>query len=145
MQKSPFRYLQIAKPRHSPREQSNVFVDAEIPEKLRLLAVGVTDDHKIFGLDADYALLSKPDKREWFHQLVTDAINNRIGAEYTNLISAKFEEHEAKDVLVIDVKRKGPKEAYLTTNKDTEFFVRTGKKTIQLKGREMSDYIRANW
>jgi len=110
-----------------------------------MLAVGVTDDHKIFGLDADYALLSKPDKREWFHQLVTDAINNRIGAEYTNLISAKFEEHEAKDVLVIDIKRKGPKEAYLTTNRDTEFFVRTGKKTIQLKGREMSDYIRANW
>jgi len=109
------------------------------------LAIGVEDNHNVFGLEADYALLSKPDKREWFHQLITDSINNRIGAEYTNLISASFEEYDGKDVMVVEVQRRAPKEAYLTTNKDTEFFVRTGKKTIQLKGREMSDYIRANW
>ena len=110
-----------------------------------LLAIGVTDDREIFGLEADYALLSKPDKREWFHQMVTDAINNRIGPEYTNYYSMDFEEHDEKDVMVISVLNKAPKEAYLKTGSDTEFFVRTGKKTIALKGRELANYVKMNW
>jgi len=110
-----------------------------------LLAIGVTDDREIFGLDADYALLSKADKREWFHQMVTDAINNRIGPEYTNYYSMDFEEHDEKDVMVINVLNKAPKEAYLKTGSDTEFFVRTGKKTIALKGRELANYVKMNW
>ncbi len=110
-----------------------------------MLAIGVTDDHEIYGLDADYALISKDDKREWFHQQVTDAINNRIGAEFTNFYSMDYEVHDGKDVLVVNVYKRASNEAYLTTNKETQFFVRTGRKTIELKGRAMGDYIRANW
>ena len=45
----------------------------------------------------------------------------------------------------IDVFGRAPREAYLSTGKETEFFVRTGKKTIPLKGRDMANYIKANW
>ena len=110
-----------------------------------LLAIGITDKHEVFGLEADYALVSKKDKREWFHQMVTDAINNRIGAEFTSMYSMEFETRDDRDVMIIDVFGRAPREAYLSTGKETEFFVRTGKKTIPLKGRDMANYIKANW
>jgi hypothetical protein len=77
--------------------------------------------------------------------MVTDAINNRIGAEFTNCYSIEFEEHDGKDVMVVDVFRRAPKEAFLETGKDTEFFVRTSNKTIPLRGHKKNDCIQANW
>jgi hypothetical protein len=110
-----------------------------------LLAIGVEDDKSIYGLDADYALLSKPDKREWFEQKLVTAITNSIGAEFTNCYSAAYEVHDGKDVMVVTVHERGPAPAYLDIGQDSEFYVRTGRKTIALTARDMGKYISTHW
>ena len=47
--------------------------------------------------------------------------------------------------MVVTVHEKGPHPAYVEIGQDSDFFVRTGKKTISLTGRAMGDYIRTNW
>ena len=110
-----------------------------------MLAIGVEDDKSIYGLDADYALLSKPDKREWFEQKLVTAITNSIGAEFTNCYTAAYEVHEGKDVMVVTVHERGPVPAYLDIGQDSEFYVRTGRKTIALTARDMGKYISTHW
>lgn len=110
-----------------------------------VLAIGVEDDKSIYGLDADYALLSKPDKREWFEQKLVTAITNSIGAEFTNCYTAAYEVHDGKDVMVVTVHERGPAPAYLDIGQDSEFYVRTGRKTIALTARDMGKYIGSHW
>ena len=112
------------------------------------LVIGVTDDKEIYGLENDFALMSKDNKKEWFRQTVVNAINRTLGEVFTNSYEFRFSDAgDGKEVFIIDVKERGPKPAFLKFDKDQEdeFFVRTDNQTVRLSGSKQYEYIQTHW
>ena len=109
------------------------------------LVIGVSDDKKILGLEADLALTRN--EKEWFQQTVVNYLTDTIGAEFAPRYEIRFgDAGSGKEVCIIEVKEKGPSPAFLEAGGDSsEFYVRTSNKTAQLTGRAMYDYISAHW
>lgn len=109
------------------------------------LVIGVSDDKKILGLEADLALTRN--EKEWFQQTVVNYLTDTIGAEFAPRYEIQFgDAGSGKEVCIIEVKEKGPSPAFLEAGGDSsEFYVRTSNKTAQLTGRAMYDYISAHW
>lgn len=113
-----------------------------------MLVIGVTDDKEIYGLEKDFALMSKDDNKEWFRQTVVNAINRTLGEVFANSYEFRFSDAaDGKEVFIIDVKERGPKPAFLKFDKgqDDEFFVRTDNQTVRLTGSKQYEYIQAHW
>jgi hypothetical protein len=112
------------------------------------LVIGVTDDKEIYGLENDFALMSRDDKKEWFRQTVVNAINQTLGEVFANSYEFRFSDAgDGKEVFIIEVKERGPKPAFLKFDKgqDDEFFVRTDNQTVQLTGSKQYEYIQTHW
>jgi predicted helicase len=112
------------------------------------LAIGVTNDKRIHGLEDDFGLISKDDKEEWFRQTIVNAINDTIGELYAPSYECRYAKAENdKLVFVVEIKERGPKPAYVNHLKENneEFFVRTDLKTVRLTGEKRDEYIKVHW
>jgi predicted helicase len=112
------------------------------------LAIGITNELEIHGLEDDFSLLSKDDKQEWFRQTVVNAINNGIGELFAPCYECRYAETEnGKLVFVVEIKERGPRPAFVNHLKenDDEFFVRTDLKTVKLIGDKKMEHIGIHW
>jgi len=110
-----------------------------------MLVIGVSDDRKILGLEADLALTRN--EKEWFQQTIVNHLSRTIGAEFAPSYEIRFSDaSDGKEVCIIEVTEKGPSPAFLEASGDSsEFYVRTSNKTERLTDRTMYDYIKAHW
>ena len=99
------------------------------------LVIGVTDDGKPVGIEADDFLT--PDRMS-LH--LTNIVNAQLGPNSMTLIHASFDDFEDCRVLVVNCER-SPTEVYVKDGNTQQFYVRTGPSTTMLTGSNMVEYI----
>lgn len=104
------------------------------------LLIGVKDDSTISGLKDDYETLVKKNK-DGFENHLFSLIRSMIGVNFGKLMSIHFEQFEAKEFCVLQIKGSS-KPAFLKQGEREDFFVRTGNSTRSLSMSEAEEYIR---
>jgi hypothetical protein len=100
-----------------------------------ILLIGVDDQMNIIGLEPDNF---ENDDRAMLH--LTNMIKERIGTHFMQFVNVSVEPVESKKVMRIDVLPSNLP-AFLTTNNEEYFYVRTGPSTTDLKPSRIYDYI----
>ena len=99
------------------------------------ILLGVRDDGKVLGLEADKF---QNDDRLLLH--INNLLKQHIGLEFVQFIEVKLYQVEEHQVLSIQcVPSKAP--AFLKHNNDEQFYIRTGPSSIRLSGSEMLKYL----
>jgi len=107
------------------------------------LVLGVDDSGKALGLDYDYQSLPKSNF-DGFQNHFTNVFHQMIGPEfrqYVILSMHKISDKECCQISIMPSKRP----AYLKSDRDEEFYIRTGNGTTALRLREASSYIDSHW
>ena len=107
-----------------------------------LLLIGVDDDGRVLGLEADLALVGN--SRDRFEQLLANLLSDHLGAQHAPLIRSRFEEVEGTLVYVMEV-QPTPEPVFLKGTRGEEFYVRVQTTTRALDPRETVEYIRNHW
>ncbi len=102
------------------------------------LLIGVDDDGRIIGLDADGFANND---RCLLH--IKNLINQHIGAEFSGFVTISLLNSEEKDVLMIDVVRAG-RPVFLKIGKNEEFYIRSGPSSVKLSPSQMISYVLQN-
>jgi hypothetical protein len=100
-----------------------------------ILFIGVDDKQNILGLDNDRF---ENDDKALLH--LTQMINDRLGSHFMQFINSSIETIDARKIMRIDVSPSN-RPAYLTSNNEEFFYVRTGPSTTDLKPSMIYDYI----
>ena len=108
-------------------------------DRQRLVGQGVDDQKRVVGLTADYATLGKPDA-DGLENHFTHLFHKMIGAEFRQFVRLHWDKMEDKECCVVAV-APAPKPAYLRSDDNEEFYIRTGNGTTALKFSEASSYI----
>ncbi|HEY4484127.1 MAG TPA: RNA-binding domain-containing protein [Candidatus Paceibacterota bacterium] len=103
------------------------------------IVLGIDDNKKPLGLEADYATLGKPNP-DGFENHFSHVFHNMIGSEFRSLVKLSWLKLDNKDCCVINVSP-SLKPAILRTDDNEEFCIRTGNSTTSLKFSEASNYI----
>lgn len=107
------------------------------------LVIGVDDGKNAVGLAGDYSTISRPDS-DGFENHFSHVFNNAIGAEFRQFVRLTWSKINGKDCCLVSVFPAG-KPAYLKTDGNEEFYIRTGNGTTSLKLSEASSYIDSRW
>ena len=106
------------------------------------LLVGINDKNKPLGLEEDFVSLSKPDA-DGFENHFNNIFNSMLGPEFRRLVKLDFENVDGKLICLVSV-RPSQKPAYLKTENEENFYIRTGNVTTPLKMSETATYI-SSW
>lgn len=107
------------------------------------LFIGVKDDGGILGIEKDYKGLKNKNKDGFFLQL-TQVINQYLGKEFNQYVSAKIINISDKDVCVVTV-TSSAMPVFLKTSDKEEFFVRASASSQPMSIREANEYIKTHW
>ena len=100
------------------------------------LMVGVADNGKILGIDADR--LENDDK---FLRHFSGLFNQHIGLEFIDFIDFAIKSIKGKRIFVVNC-RKSPQPVFLRHKKDENFFVRSGPSSRQLTTSQVIEYLK---
>ena len=103
------------------------------------LLIGVSDSGTVIGLDADG--FANNDKMQ-LH--LTELISDRIGNAHMLQVKMRFETLNEGEILRVDC-TPGREPAYVKTENNSSFFVRTGPRTKELPLNEVHSYIRSHF
>jgi DNA-binding NarL/FixJ family response regulator len=104
-----------------------------------VLLIGVRDDGSLFGLEPDLKCLSNG-SLDKFERHIIQLIENIIGKRFLIYIRIQFANLEGKDVCGIYI-RKAERKAFLKSEKNSEFYIRTGNSTKQLNVPDIYDHF----
>ena len=107
------------------------------------LVLGVNDARLPIGLESDYQTLQRKDA-DGFENHFTQAFNSMIGPEFRNLIKLWFPIVQGRDLCVVQVLA-SPRPAYLKTDNNEQFYMRTGNTSTALKLSEIEAYSHSRW
>jgi uncharacterized membrane protein YeaQ/YmgE (transglycosylase-associated protein family) len=109
------------------------------------LLVGVADDGRAVGVEADYALLRNRG-RDGYELWLHDLFSSTLGAAAAATVRVSFEEVDGVDVCLIRVPP-APRPVYLQTPKQRgcELVVRIGNSSRRLDARESVEYAVSRW
>ncbi|MBI2057975.1 MAG: putative DNA binding domain-containing protein [Candidatus Yanofskybacteria bacterium] len=107
------------------------------------IILGIDDNKKPTGMEADYATLGKPNS-DGFENHFSHIFHNMIGSEFRHLVKLNWLKLEGKDCCVVSV-TPSLKPAFLRTDDSEEFCIRTGNGTTALKFSEASSYISSHF
>lgn len=99
------------------------------------LVVGVGDDGKPIGLDAD-----KFESDDKLNRHVASLIRDRIGSEHIDYIRYRFGDYQGTRVLIVECDR-GRSPVYVKDGNQDRFYMRTGAATTELTGRRLTEYV----
>jgi predicted HTH transcriptional regulator len=105
------------------------------------LVIGVSDEGRIMGLDADYATLGSRKDSDGWEQALRNVLNTYLSKEVAALVGCTFSQAEDMTVAVL---RADPthRPIYLTDGNVAEFHVRSGNTTQQLDVKQANEYIK---
>ena len=99
------------------------------------LLIGVADDGRIHGLEADNF---ENDDRCLLH--IKNLFNQHVGAEFSDFTNFTMVEIEDKKIVVVDCQPAG-KPVFLKVGKNEEFYIRSGPSNSKLTPSQMIRYI----
>jgi membrane protein YdbS with pleckstrin-like domain len=103
------------------------------------LLVGINDDGKILGLDADYTVIKKPNP-DGFELIFNNGFTQMIGAEYRHLVQLSFPEIEGKTICLIAVQPSTTPVFFRHLGKEF-FYIRAGNASHPLSVSKATTYI----
>lgn len=103
------------------------------------LLIGVTDNGRIAGLEADYRTLHDPD-RDGFERFVMSLVRTRLGGHVCAMVHVAFHRAAGQDVCRVIVEP-AAQPVYLADHGTTHFVVRVGNSTRELDVREAMEHI----
>lgn len=112
------------------------------------LLIGVDDDGKVLGLDADLGTLGKKQDLDGFELFLRQLLDNALSVPTAGKVRIRFESSEGKDVCLVSVASSAkpvfarPAES---GGKASDFWVRVGNQTKQLHGDELVVYTDDHW
>jgi predicted HTH transcriptional regulator len=104
-----------------------------------ILVIGVDDDGKVLGLDAD----AFPNEDKMGLHLV-NLICDRIGEIFLPYVHPHFEGEDGQRVLIIRCE-KDPKPAFVKDGSVHRFYVRGANATAELSGNSVTDCVKAHF
>ncbi len=110
------------------------------------LLIGVDDDGRAVGLDADLSLMKGPDL-DRYELWLTDLLERCLGKPAVANVKINFERVDAADLCRVDVKP-APAPVYLDEpggNREADMYVRMGNSTRKLLTDEAVEYITHHW
>jgi len=107
------------------------------------LVIGVDDSGRVVGLENDYNSLPKPNA-DGFQNHFTNIFHSMIGPEFRQFVDLSLKKIDGKDCYLVSV-LPADKPAYLRTEENEDFFIRTGNGTTSLKLSEAASYIDSHW
>ena len=111
-----------------------------------ILFIGVKDNGSFVGLDKDYSILNKENKRDQFRQLLTKVVIDYIGLPYHQLLDIRFAHFYSREVCLIKVNRSPVLVPLSDISGKISYVTRTDKSVHTLKGKDLEQYktIREN-
>jgi hypothetical protein len=103
------------------------------------LVIGVSDDGKPIGLDAD-----KFESEDRMNRHLASLIRDRIGSEHIDYIRFRFSDYEGKRVFIVECDR-GRIPVYVKDGNQDRFFMRTGSATTELTGSRLTQYVASHF
>ena len=100
-----------------------------------ILLIGVDDRQNITGLEADQF---ENDDKALLH--LTNMVKERLGTQFMQFVNCSIEPIESRKVMRIDVSPSNSP-AFMVSNNEEFFYVRTGPSTTDLKPSRIYDYI----
>lgn len=110
----------------------------------RILLIGVDDDGRVLGLDADFGTLSKRPDRDGYQQFLVNLVLLQLGKDVCAYLAISFHPVDGKEVCAVKVEE-GTAPAYLDEGQKTKFYLRTGNTTQELSTRESVDYAKGRF
>ncbi len=107
------------------------------------IILGIDDDKNLIGMGSDYATLGKQNA-DGFENHFSHIFHNMIGPELRSLVKLNWHKTNEKDFCIVSV-APSSKPAFLRTDDNEEFYIRTGNATTSLKLSEASNYINSRF
>jgi len=105
------------------------------------LLIGVEDDGSIHGIEQDIEIAGKRHDKDGFVQTITNAINDNIGAVFTEkYVLVYFETVDDKEICVVKVTQ-SEKYAFLQKDRKKVFFIRTNNSSKELDAQEVLERL----
>jgi len=104
------------------------------------LLVGINDDGKVLGLDADYAVMKKPNA-DGFELIFNNAFTQMIGTEFRHFVQLSFPEIEGRIICLIAV-QPSTSPVYFRHQGKENFYIRAGNASQSLPVSKITTYIR---
>jgi hypothetical protein len=108
------------------------------------LLIGVDDERNVTGLDRDYKLFGKKDKRDAYENFLTNLLLNSFGKDIAALISISIDELAGKDVARV-LTKPSPKPIFVKEANYEHLYIRANNSTRLLSTREAIDYCKMHW
>lgn len=107
------------------------------------LFIGVQDDGEILGIEKDCSTLKNKNKDGFLLQL-TQVINQYLGKEFNQYVSAKVVEIQGKEICVVTVTGSAM-QVYVQNAGKEEFYIRASASSQPMSIREANEYIKTHW
>lgn len=107
------------------------------------LVLGVDNSRNVLGLSRDYETIQIPNS-DGFENHFTQVFNSMIGPEFRNFVKLYFYKVGENEVCVVRV-APSARPAYLKTDNNEHFYVRTGNASTSLKLSEVEAYAGSHW
>ncbi|MFC1997144.1 helix-turn-helix domain-containing protein [Chloroflexota bacterium] len=103
------------------------------------LLIGIDDDGKILGLEADYAIMKKSNP-DGFELIFNNAFAQMIGAEFRHLVQLSFPEIEGLIICLVAV-QPSTSPVYFRHHGKEDFYIRAGNASQPLPISKATNYI----
>lgn len=107
------------------------------------LVIGVDDRKNIVGLAKDIATLRKTDL-DGFENHFNNIFHSMIGADLRQYVNLTYANAQSQNCCIVSVSPSGSP-AFLQTDDNEEFYIRTGNGTTALKLSEANRYIKSRF
>lgn len=107
------------------------------------LVIGVSDSKSVLGFGPDYATLAKQSADD-FENHFSHVFSNMIGPEFRQFVHLTWHNLDGKECCVVNIEP-SHRPAYLKSDGNEEFYIRTGNGTTSLKFSEASSYIESRF
>lgn len=107
------------------------------------LFIGVADDGEVLGIEKDCQTLKNKNKDGFLLQL-TQVINQYLGKEFNQYVSAKVVEIQGKEICVVTVTGSAM-QVYVQNAGKEEFYIRASASSQPMSIREANEYIKTHW
>jgi membrane protein YdbS with pleckstrin-like domain len=103
------------------------------------LLVGIDDEGKVLGLDADYGVMKKPNT-DGFELIFNNAFTQMIGTEFRHFVQLSFPEIEGKTICLIAV-QPSTSPVYFRQQGKEDFYIRAGNASQPLPVSKATAYV----